>query len=142
MGASMTFKGFMATAEQQARSTGKTIHAWALRTPPWKVGLTLAAAGVGLAILFPLLAGVLMFALVGAVVLGWVREFVFLMRTPASAFPGRHDRWVWLTVMILLAPLAWLAYWTFRHAEWEDGVPWRVERPSKSGGSWDAEGYF
>ncbi len=127
-------------ARKNARKAARQARGWIGRSEPWKVILAFVAAAFVVALILPIFMSMLLFALVACLAVGWVHEFVYLMRTPASAFPGRHDRLVWTIAFLLLAPLAFPAYWMFRHAEWESGVPWQVPVADKPEGAWDDEG--
>jgi hypothetical protein len=114
---------------------------WAKRSEPWKPFLlVLFAAMVGIAAT-PVLLSLTIAGVVLGLVFLWVREFVFLMRTPGVAFPGRHDRWIWTAVFLVLPPLGAIAFCLFRNAEWEHGVPWGTSHSQKSREPWDEEGY-
>jgi hypothetical protein len=67
---------------------------------------------------------------------------VIVMRTPDDAFPGRHDRWIWLAVMLVFAPFGPIAFWLFRHNQWPEGQPPAVGRAQKSHQPWDDEGWL
>jgi hypothetical protein len=86
----------------------------------WSDWLAWVLIGVAIVVLLPTAMALLLAAIVVAMAFFWVGEFVRLMRTSASAFPGRHDRLVWIAVMILLLPVGALAFWTYRRTQWDD----------------------
>ena len=53
----------------------------------------------------------------------WRREFVHLMRAPASAFPGRHDRSIWIALVVLLPPVGAWAYHAYREGRRGEAKP-------------------
>ncbi len=105
------------------RSWSPTVGRWLkkLRGAEW-IGLVLI--GVLFVYLLPLLLGLFYWAILLAVVIAlalfWVGEFARLMRTSETDFPGRHDRLVWIIVMVVLLPIGALAFWTFRRSHWEN----------------------
>jgi hypothetical protein len=138
----MTWVAWFTSATEHARRAWARVEAWATRTPPWKVALAFAAAGLALALLFPMIGALLVLALIGGVAWGWLSEFAILMRTPPSAFPGRHDRWLWSVVMIVFAPVAWLAFRMYRQGESRGASAWTSGGAPKPSARWDDEGYF
>lgn len=66
-------------------------------------------------------------ASISAILMGlwtWIREIVNLMGLNDEAFPGKHDKVLWLALMILLPPIGVPAFCVFRRAYWP------VEKPS------------
>lgn len=53
----------------------------------------------------------------------WVREFVHLMGVADDSFPGRHDKVLWVVLMVLLPPIGVAAFSIFRR------VYWAAEKP-------------
>ena len=47
----------------------------------------------------------------------WFRHFGFLMAQADDAFPGRHDKLVWVALMVALPPLGLIAFDAFRKAQ-------------------------
>lgn len=123
-----------------ARRAADRARRWAATTEPWKIGLVGLCVALMLALLIPVLLSTALVAIVVALAAGWVHEFVALMRTPASAFPGRHDRLIWVVAFFLFAPLAFPAFWMFRRSEWGETGPWGTNSADKPTGPWDEEG--
>ncbi len=48
----------------------------------------------------------------------WVREFLGLMTLTDDAFPGRHDKLIWVALMVLLPPVGLASFSLFRRAYW------------------------
>lgn len=46
----------------------------------------------------------------------WVREFLFLMLQPDTAFRGPHDKLIWAFLLIVLPPIGLIAFWSYRRA--------------------------
>ncbi|MDB5350924.1 MAG: hypothetical protein JWN86_2171 [Planctomycetota bacterium] len=53
----------------------------------------------------------------------WGREFINLMGLADEAFPGRYDKILWFTLMILLPPVGLLAFGAFRRVYWPAEKP-------------------
>lgn len=49
-------------------------------------------------------------------VAAWVHQFVTLMSMADDAFPGRHDKLVWVALMLLLPPAGMLAFRGYQRA--------------------------
>ena len=102
-----------------ARALGRLLEGFR-----WSDWLAWGLIGLAVVVLLPAAISLLMGAVVVAMVFFWVGEFVRLMRTAPSEFPGRHDRLVWITVMVLLLPIGALAFWTYRRTrQWDEPGP-------------------
>ena len=66
---------------------------------------------------FLALGGVIIFAII------WVREIVQLMGLGDDAFPGRHDKMLWLALIVVLPPIGISAFSIFRRAYWPANKP-------------------
>lgn len=53
----------------------------------------------------------------------WIREIVQLMGLSDDAFPGRHDKALWLALMVVLPPIGVPAFCIFRRAYWTSEKP-------------------
>ena len=53
----------------------------------------------------------------------WIRELITLMGLGDDAFPGRHDKVLWLALLVLLPPIGLLTFSIFRR------VYWPIEKP-------------
>jgi hypothetical protein len=84
---------------------------------PWQIAAVVAAAMLAVVVLLPLAMAAVMVALIAAVLVFWIGEFVTLMRRPDADFPGRHDKLVWSILMIVLPPVGAVAYRIYRHRE-------------------------
>jgi len=80
--------------------------------------LVIAATVYLLPLMFSLLYTLVILAVILALALFWVGEFSRLMQTTETDFPGRHDRLIWIIVMVVLLPIGALAFWTFRRSHW------------------------
>jgi hypothetical protein len=90
---------------------------------PWAVAGWVIGGLLLAAILLPVLATLAVAAVVVALVLGWLHEFVFLMGLEDGAFPGRHDKLVWIGLFLLVPPVGAVAFWMYRHACWPSSKP-------------------
>lgn len=45
------------------------------------------------------------------VLLFWLLQFVRMMRMPDAAFPGRHDKILWLVTFLVIGVVAPFAFW-------------------------------
>lgn len=94
----------------------QTFDQWAL--VGWVLGALLLAT-----ILLPVLLTIAVAAVVVSLVLGWLHEFVFLMGLRDQAFPGRHDKLIWIGLFVLMPPVGAVAFWMYRHACWPSSKP-------------------
>lgn len=53
----------------------------------------------------------------------WQREFVFLMGLRDADFPGRHDKVIWATLLLALAPIGVWFFRAYRLAHWPAPAP-------------------
>ena len=111
------------SARSRMRPWTATARRWLKKFQGWEwIGLILL--GVMIVSLLPTVLALFFYSLTLMVILAlaffWVSEFARLMRTTELDFPGRHDRWIWILVMIILLPLGAAAFWTFRHSHWAD----------------------
>lgn len=90
------------------------------RAKGWQIALTIALGLLALAVVLPLAIVLAALALLIAAFLAWLHEFILLMRLPDEAFPGRFDKLVWASLLILLPPIGLLAFWSFRKAHWTE----------------------
>ena len=65
------------------------------------------------------------FSLIVLIVLGlflkvWRDEFVFLMGRNDDDFPGRHDKLVWVVVLLVFAPAGTWFFRSYRLAHWPE----------------------
>lgn len=89
----------------------------------WELAAYLLVGVLLLTLVLPAALTLAIAALVVALVAAWVHEFVFLMRLAPEAFPSRHDRLVWIVLMLLVPPVGLLAFWSFRRAAWPESKP-------------------
>jgi H+/Cl- antiporter ClcA len=137
---SSTFHQAFEDLRRQGVALAERVTQWFRHAEPWKAVLA-AVVCVSLCLaLVPILAGLIVLALVIACVVGWVHEFGVLMRLPASAFPGKKDRGWWILAMLALPPVAFIAFWVYRHSEWHDGMPETVAPAKDTTTPWDSEG--
>jgi hypothetical protein len=107
----------------------------AVRWEAWSRGagagdwIVFGLVGAAAVLLLPAVLGLLLAVAVLAVVLLWIREFVRLMSMSPAVFPGRHDRWVWIVLMLAVPPVGLVAFWMFRRGREEEGAP-RVDKPA------------
>ena len=82
---------------------------WINSLDGWRVVLLVGLAVVILP-MAPVIAAVALF--VGCVLLirSWAREFLFLMRLSDDVFPARHDKLVWVGLMVGLPPVGYLLF--------------------------------
>ena len=57
----------------------------------------------------------------------WQGEFVFLMGLGDSDFPGRHDKIIWATLLVALAPIGVWFFRAYRLAHWPEPAPSAVD---------------
>ena len=57
-------------------------------------------------------------ALGGFFVWTWLREFTGLMAMGDESFPGRHDKLIWVVLMVLIPPVGLAAFRMFRFGYW------------------------
>jgi hypothetical protein len=50
----------------------------------------------------------------------WCNEFVFLMGLRDEDLPGRHDKLIWVVVLLALAPISVWLFRSFRLAHWPE----------------------
>lgn len=60
----------------------------------------------------------LVLGIVAAFAWSWFREFTGLMAMGDECFPGRHDKLIWVGLMVFLPPVGLAAFRMFRHAYW------------------------
>jgi hypothetical protein len=48
----------------------------------------------------------------------WLKEFVFVMGLRDDDFPGRHDKLIWVLVLLILAPIGLWFFRSYRLAHW------------------------
>jgi hypothetical protein len=53
----------------------------------------------------------------------WRKEFVFLMGLRDEEFPGRHDKLIWVGMLLLLAPIGVWVFRAYRLAHWPEPAP-------------------
>ncbi len=53
----------------------------------------------------------------------WCHEFVFLMGLRDHDFPGRHDKLIWVLMLLVLAPLGPWVFRSYRLARWPEPAP-------------------
>jgi hypothetical protein len=91
----------------------------------------LAAAVVLCALLFSMasvrepmipLALAVLFVL-GLFVRAWQTEFIFLMGLRDDDFPGRHDKLIWVVVLLAFAPIGPWFFRSYRLAHWPRPAP-------------------
>jgi len=114
------------------------VRAWLFQAGPRGLGTGWYVAAVALG-LFVLLVGanigprdeeglLALLALMALVVLGvflyaWRREFLFLMSLRDDAFPGRFDKPIWAATLVLLAPIGFWLFRSYRLAHWAEAKP-------------------
>jgi hypothetical protein len=113
---------FLRAGYSRARVHTDRLFERAGRLRVWEWGGLLLGA-ILLVSLIPLVFAIFAVALLVALMLAWVAEFVTLMRLPEAEFPAKHDKLIWTLLMIVVPPLGLLAFWTFRRSHWPDGVP-------------------
>jgi hypothetical protein len=50
----------------------------------------------------------------------WRKEFVFLMGLRDDDLPGRHDKLIWATMLVALAPIGVWFFRSYRLAHWPE----------------------
>jgi hypothetical protein len=50
----------------------------------------------------------------------WQKEFVFLMGLRDEQFPGRHDKLIWVVLLLALAPIGVWFFRAYRLAHWPE----------------------
>jgi hypothetical protein len=116
----MEFAEHLNRAYRCTLDAGRRLAGKVRRAEGWELAAYIAAGLVVAALLLPPAVALALAALVVALLVAWVHEFAFLMRLGPDAFPGRHDRAVWIALMLLLPPVGLLAFWTFRRAAWPE----------------------
>jgi hypothetical protein len=53
----------------------------------------------------------------------WRKEFVFLMGLRDEEFPGRHDKLIWVGMLLALAPVGVWVFRAYRLAHWPEPAP-------------------
>ena len=92
---------------------------WLNRLRPWHAAASIMLTGLLLLAIqwhepeLFLLAGLMVLALH---VRAWRHEFTLLMALPDDALPGRNDKVVWIVLMVLLPPLGFYAFRSYRAA--------------------------
>jgi hypothetical protein len=66
---------------------------------------------------------VLSLILLGWFVRHWRKEFVFLMGLRDEDFPGRHDKPIWVAMVLFLAPIGVWFFRAYRLAHWPEPAP-------------------
>jgi uncharacterized membrane protein YhaH (DUF805 family) len=56
----------------------------------------------------------------GWFVRNWCNEFVFLMSLRDEDLPGRHDKLIWVVLLLVLAPIGVWLFQSFRLAHWPE----------------------
>jgi hypothetical protein len=116
----MDFAEHFNRAYHAGLDAGRRVVRKVRRAEGWELAAYLVVGLFLVALLLPAAVALAVAALVVALAVAWVHEFVFLMRLGPDAFPGRHDRAVWIALMLLLPPVGLLAFWTFRRAAWPE----------------------
>src|SRR5262249_53339722 len=82
------------------------------------------------------------FILLSLVFLGWFvrnwrKEFVFLIGLRGEDFPRRHDKLIWVAVVLFLAPVGVWVFPAYRLAHWPEPAPVIVpeHRSEEAGGT-------
>ena len=98
---------------------------WA-RSDPWALAGWAIGGLLVVAVLLPVLATLAIAALIVALVLGWLHEFLFLMGLGDESFPARFDKLIWVALFLFLPPVGAIAFWMYRHACWpgSKSSPW------------------
>jgi hypothetical protein len=69
----------------------------------------------------------------------WQKEFVFLMELRDEQFPGRHDKLIWVVLLLALAPIGVWFFRAYRLAHWPEPAPASAidpeRRTEESGGT-------
>ena len=92
--------------------TALLFHTFTYRGPGPDIPLSLVLLLIGLAVW---------------VVRVWQGEFVFLMGLGDSDFPGRHDKVIWATLLVALAPIGVWFFRAYRLAHWPAPAPAAVD---------------
>jgi hypothetical protein len=53
----------------------------------------------------------------------WRKEFVYLMGLRDEDFPGRHDKLIWVGMLLALAPIGVWTFRAYRLAHWPEPAP-------------------
>ena len=74
--------------------------------------------------------------LAGLLVLGlflraWQAEFIFLMGLRDDDFPGRHDKVIWVIMLLAFAPVGPWFFRSYRLAHWHPPAPAHESQPAE-----------
>jgi len=72
---------------------------------------------------FELVIPLLILAVVGMLLMLWVRELITLMGMGDEAFPGRYDKVLWFALLVLMPPVGVVTFALFRRVYWSANKP-------------------
>jgi len=89
----------------------------------WQLTGTVAICGLLFAVMTassPIPFLLLLLAVLGLFLKFWRDEFVFLMGRNDDDFPGRHDKLVWVVVLLVFAPAGTWFFRSYRLTHWPE----------------------
>ena len=60
----------------------------------------------------------------------WTREFLFLMCLGDDDFPGRHDKALWVLVMVVVPPVGLWVFQSYQQLRWPDDSAVSTAKPA------------
>lgn len=99
---------------------------WLMQSRLWHV---LVAVGLSACVfatfvtegVFPLWVGLLV--VLALVVRAWRNEFLFLMALRDEDLPGRYDKLIWTLVLVMIPPVGFWLFRSYREAHWPEPTP-------------------